>query len=117
MKTLIDDIRSKYVGTAEEHELLASLAKNQREALARINDQHEEAMSIIRERASKANDAAMRLVGACPLDTEVYNWLNSPNKYSREAVAIAMLGRGLTSEKLKELLKEVEAEETRRLGE
>ena len=115
MKTLIDDIRSKYVGTADEHELLASLAKNQCEALGRINDQHEEAMSIIRERASKVNDAAERLVGACPLDTQVYNWLNFPNECSREVVAVAMLGRGLTSEKLKQVLKEVEAEETRRL--
>ena len=115
MKTLIDDIRSKYVGTADEHELLATLATNQREALGRINDQHEEAMSIIRERASKANDAAERLVGAYPLDTQVYDWLNFPNEYSLEAVAAAMLGRGLTSEKLKEVLKEVEAEETRRL--
>ena len=117
MKTLIDDIRSKYVGTADEHELLASLATNQREALARINDQHEEAMSIIRERASKVNDAAERLVGACPLDTQVYDWLNFPNEYSLETVAAAMLGRGLTSEKLKQVLKEVEAEETRRLEE
>ena len=113
--TLIDDIRAKYVGTADEHALLADLADDFRETLVRVENEHRTELAKIRESIECDNAESARLISTCPLDCEVYRWLNSPASWSLQSVADAMLGRGLTSEKLREVMDCIEVEEARRI--
>ena len=114
MTNLIEDIRSKYTGTAAEHELLAKLAKDMRGTFERLERDHEDELRCIRDNLAKTGEAAESLVSLCPLDRTVYDWMVYPDEWSANLVAEAFIGRGLTSDKIKEVLAKVEEIEANR---
>lgn len=115
MNKLLKAIQSKYVGTAEEHALLAELVRNVDEAIKEREKWHKEELNDIRKAAENDRRLAEQLLNGHMIDVAAYHWMSNPIDWNLEALAFSMLGRGLGSKQLQKVLDAVIQKEGIRL--
>lgn len=102
---IVKGIRSRFVGNAEEHELLIALQKDfsaaESEARKRIEDEYRERNQALSLREVRLNAMA----GYGMIDDAVFDWLRSDanDNWTFSHVIGAMRGRGLGPEHLEKI--------------
>ena len=105
---IVKGIRSKFVGTAEEHELLLAMQREsssvESESRKKIEDEYRERIDALDLREMRVN----ALAGDSRIDDAVFSWLESSangssDDWSFGYVVRAMRGRGLKAEHLEKI--------------
>jgi len=124
-KTLYQ-IRSKYEGTAEEHDLLRALCEDEKDQWERADHYKEMALKQLEEREKwvKERDETLRaLEDGNHIDRAIYYWkgCDAGNEWIRaENLVKSFRGRGVTADMLDvfaKLMREFEAAEQAELNE
>jgi hypothetical protein len=106
---IVKGIRARFVGTAEEHELLLALQKDFNEAELNAQKRIEEEYRERNEALSVREMRVMAISGECRIDDAVFNWLGQQGRdfddggWAFEHVVGAMRGRGLSAEHLEKI--------------
>lgn len=109
---LIRDIRSKHVGTADEHALLKGLADDWTEAEQKAREVLEDDIRTRTEYLDEREaELAERGYGR-PLDDAVFGFLKTRDEWDRTNLAESCIARGLTSKDLHDIADIVFALET-----
>jgi len=97
---IIKAIQSKYVGTAEEHEMLAKLSSDFKGYATEADKEHREALTAEMEIVKQQERTLDALGEGLRIDVAVYYWLAQSEDdrsadWGAEAIIAAMRGRGL----------------------
>ena len=102
---IVKGIRSRFVGTAEEHELLLALQKDfsaaESDARKKIEEEYRERNESLSQREIRVNAMA----GYGMIDDAVFDWLrgDANDNWTFSHVIGAMRGRGLGPEHLEKI--------------
>ena len=102
---IIKEIQSAYVGTAEQHKLLAELVDDFGKTFQLARESHEKELESIRDQLRQELAVASKLTKGRDLDHAIFNWLSNDRDKTNEDdwdwtlgyIVSAMKGRGLTA--------------------
>lgn len=121
-KETLNQIRSKYEGTAEEHDLLRSLCEDERDQWERAEYYKEVALKQLEEREQSSKqraDALEAIEDGNHVDRAIYCWqqegcppVSDTGSWSAMSLIDALRGRGMNADKLNALAKQMQEIET-----